>query len=166
MTSQLWTLTALSFVSAFVPLVNIEATLLAMLVAFDDSSPVLMAAVAACAQVIGKFVFFRAGMLSATHSPTHSVRVPSMMLHRKTPSQQLAEPLPSFAMHVRSKAVVCFVSAAAGLPPFAIVSFVLGRMRLAQSAFISLGLAGRFVRFYLVVGGADLVIFSIADAWP
>jgi hypothetical protein len=74
MTSQFWTLTALSFASAFVPVVNIDAILLAMLVTFDDSSPVLMAAVAASGQMIGKFVFFRAGMLSATGPLTHSVK--------------------------------------------------------------------------------------------
>ena len=57
------------------------------------------------------------------------------------------------------------MSAAAGIPPFAIVSFMLGRTRLAQSAFIGLGLAGGFARFYLVVTGADFMIFSIADFW-
>ena len=85
------------------------------------------------------------------------------MLRRTKSMEQVTEPLRSYAKHSRSKAALCLVSAAAGLPPFAIVSFMLGRMRLAQSACISLGLAGRFARFYLVVTGADLMIFSIAE---
>jgi membrane protein YqaA with SNARE-associated domain len=165
MTSQLWTLTALSFVSASVPVVNIEAILLTMRVTLDGCPPALMAAVAASAQMIGKFVFFRAGRRSATHPLTYPVRVSRTMLRRKETADQFTKPLPPFANHLRSKAALCFVSAAAGLPPFAVVSFMLGRMRLAQSALVGLGLAGRFARFYLVVTGADLMIFSIADLW-
>ena len=48
-----------------------------------------------------------------------------------------------------------FISAVVGIPPFYIVSLLGGALKLRPWHFIVLGLVGRFIRFYIVVAGAN-----------
>jgi len=47
-----------------------------------------------------------------------------------------------------------FASASSGFPPFAIVAVVAGQLRMSLPLFFVLGLAGRWLRFAAVLGGA------------
>jgi membrane protein YqaA with SNARE-associated domain len=51
----------------------------------------------------------------------------------------------------RSKDLLVFVSAAAGLPPFYLTSIIAGTLRFPFARFFVFGLAGRVVRFSLLV---------------
>ncbi|HET7823774.1 MAG TPA: VTT domain-containing protein [Anaeromyxobacter sp.] len=51
----------------------------------------------------------------------------------------------------RSKDLLVFVSAASGLPPFYLTSIVAGTLRFPFARFFAFGLAGRVVRFSLLV---------------
>lgn len=55
-------------------------------------------------------------------------------------------------------AALCFVSAAAGIPPFAIVAVLLGRFRMPVGAFLLCGGLGRLVRFGAVAGASGAVL--------
>ena len=46
------------------------------------------------------------------------------------------------------------VSAATGIPPFAILSVLAGQLRMNLVLFIGIGLLGRWLRFLAVLGGA------------
>ena len=50
-----------------------------------------------------------------------------------------------------------FVSAAAGIPPFYIVTVASGAARLAVSRFLALGFVGRFLRYAVLVFGPHLI---------
>ena len=47
-----------------------------------------------------------------------------------------------------------FVSAFSGFPPFAILAVLAGQLRMQLALFFGLGLAGRWLRFTAVLGGA------------
>jgi membrane protein YqaA with SNARE-associated domain len=47
-----------------------------------------------------------------------------------------------------------FASAFSGFPPFAILSVLAGQLRMQLALFFGLGLAGRWLRFTAVLGGA------------
>lgn len=49
-------------------------------------------------------------------------------------------------------ALLCFVSASVGLPPFAVVAVLLGRFRMPVVSFLVVGGLGRLVRFAAVAG--------------
>jgi membrane protein YqaA with SNARE-associated domain len=48
-----------------------------------------------------------------------------------------------------------FVSAVSGLPPFAILSVLAGQLRMNLLLFCVIGLVGRWLRFVVVLGGAE-----------
>ena len=48
-----------------------------------------------------------------------------------------------------------FLSAFSGFPPFAIVAVLAGQLRMQLALFFTLGLAGRWLRFAAVLGGAE-----------
>ena len=47
------------------------------------------------------------------------------------------------------------VSAFSGFPPFAILAVLAGQLRMHLALFFVLGLAGRWLRFTAVLGGAE-----------
>ena len=53
---------------------------------------------------------------------------------------------------------LCLCSAAVGLPPFAIMAVLLGRLRMPVLAFLLLGGAGRLLRFAVVAGAGGAVL--------
>ena len=50
-----------------------------------------------------------------------------------------------------------FVSAATGVPPFAILSVLAGQLRMNLPLFLAIGLVGRWLRFVAVLGGTEWV---------
>lgn len=146
------TVLALTFctclVSAWVPLVNAEAVLGAA--ATQNLAPWWALAVAATAgQMTGKVGFFLLGRQSLSWQwmvrkmAKYNV---DRWVHRMATT---AEQRPWAAWSV------VLVSAAVGIPPFAIISFLAGQVRISLIAFIMLGSAGRFVRFAAIVLGIE-----------
>ncbi len=52
-------------------------------------------------------------------------------------------------------------SAFAGLPPFMVMSVVAGVLRVRMWLFVSTGLVGRFLRFWIVLEAADYAWFLL-----
>lgn len=132
-------------VSAFVPVVNAEAYLLAAGALHRGPPLLVLAIIATLGQMTGKMGFFLLGR-GALDAP---------FLRRRThPSerwQRWGVRVREFAERRGARPVLCFVSAAVGLPPFAIISVLLGSLRMRWQVFLLLGSAGRFVRFGLLL---------------
>lgn len=134
-----------AFGSALLPILNIEAYLAAL--AAKAAAPVLLLAVAATiGQMIGKVLYYLAGQNSLNWA----------WVQRRTQSARFQATLVRWRQRVEERpaaaGVVLFASAAAGLPPFAIMSVIAGSLRVPLPLFVSVGLAGRFVRFLAILG--------------
>ena len=137
----------IALLAGFVPFISVELALLVAAVA-GTSIAVLLALVAAAAagQMIGKSCFFLGGR-SAFAWNERRARCPRIRL-------------PGFLSRVTQRppvaAATVFVSAATGVPPFAVVSPLAGGWRLRLSSFVVMGFAGKTARFagILLVPGA------------
>ncbi len=144
--TDLVTLLALGFASALVPVVNIEAYL-GIRAAVSDGSVWLPALTAAVGQMLGKVVWYSLGASSLDWAwvrrrldkPRARAR---LELWRARTHQR-----PGFA------GALVLVSAYAGLPPFAVLAVVAGQLRMGLVLFLTLGLAGRWLRFATLLGG-------------
>ncbi|MBA2388826.1 MAG: hypothetical protein H0V67_01110 [Geodermatophilaceae bacterium] len=152
-------LLGVAFVSALVPVVNLEVYLGAMAL-FRESGgwwPVAgLGLVAAVGQLAGKTLFYFAGrgvitlpkrfrkpVLEAavtTERPRRERTVAAMKVWR-----QRVEDRPWLSV------VFVGTSASVGLPPFALVSVAAGALRIPLPIFLIAGLAGRWARFVTVL---------------
>jgi membrane protein YqaA with SNARE-associated domain len=132
----------LALLAGFVPFISIELALIVSAAA-GASIGVLLALVAAAAagQMIGKGCFFLGGRGAFAWNEGRSQR-PRIRL-------------PGFVNRVRHRprvaAVTVFISAATGVPPFAVVSPLAGGWRLRLSSFLVMGFAGKSARFACLV---------------
>lgn len=138
----------LAFVSALVPVVNIEA-ILAVAVTQTSASAWLLAVAAGVGQMAGKLLWYWGG--------TNVDRAPWI-------SQYLAKPKAQAALerwHARMEgrpyltAAILLASASFGFPPFAVMSVLAGALKVPLPVFVVTGLLGRTLRFYVVATGAD-----------
>jgi membrane protein YqaA with SNARE-associated domain len=131
----------LAFASAFVPLISIEAALV-VAAATGTSHRLLVVEVlfAAAGQMVGKTCFFLGGRTAFTRWTRRK------QTHAGT-TRRLSRLIARAARRRASAAVMVFISAVTGLPPFALVSALAGGWRLRLSSFVVLGLAGRAARF-------------------
>jgi membrane protein YqaA with SNARE-associated domain len=131
---------ALAYVSALVPLVNAEVLVLSY-GALAGSSPagaLVVAAIVATGQMSGKCTLYAIGRGAA--------RVPSER-HRRAIERWGDR----FSRSPRAVFLFIFASAASGFPPFYAVSLLAGTFRVNLAAFFLVGLAGRFIRFGVLV---------------
>lgn len=141
----------LALLAGFVPFVSVELALIVS-VAAGMSIGVLLALVAAAAagQMIGKSCYFLGGRRAFAWKERRSRR-PRIRL-------------PEFVNRVTHRppvaAATVFVSAATGVPPFAVVSPLAGAWRLRLSSFVVMGFAGKAARFagIVLVPGALLAL--------
>jgi membrane protein YqaA with SNARE-associated domain len=150
----MWILTtvAVAFVSALVPVVNIEAYLLALALA-QDPDVYLAAAAAAVGQLTGKMLFWLvgAGLLQLRRVERRGEATGRWA--------ERAQRLTAWCeAHPWGPAVVTVVSGFSGFPPFAVWSLLAGSIRMRWWLFLATGLVGRFGRF--------LVILLVPDLWP
>lgn len=122
--------------------------------AADPTYPsVVLAAVAAVGQITGKLLWYWAGA-GTTYLP---------WLRRKLDSPKIAAAMTRWRDRTDGRpvylAVVLFASAFAGLPPFMVMSVVAGVLRVRMWLFLSTGLVGRFLRFWIVLEAADYAWF-------
>lgn len=140
-----------SFASALFPLINVEAVLV---VAKSQSEQTVWALVLAAAigQMLGKILWYWGGM--------HVDRAPWVSKHLAKPKpaaslakwQERAEGRPWFT------AGLLFISAWAGFPPYAVMAVLAGVIRVPFWIFFTTGFLGRGLRFWTVVGGAQIIM--------
>ena len=137
-----------AFASALVPLVNIEAYLGVRGSVGSIENVWLLGLVAGFGQMVGKVVWYYLGA-----SSLHWGWVRRRM---ETPKAQAR--LETWRTRTHERPVVAgalvFVSAFSGFPPFAILAVLAGQLRMQLALFFGLGLAGRWLRFTAVLGGA------------
>ena len=151
------TLLAVAFVSALVPVVNLEIYLggVALLgQPLNGWEMAGLAAVAAAGQLAGKTLFYFAGrgvltlprrfLPAALTDGSTSARRTRMAARMRRWKQQIQD-------RRWLSGVLVGASAAGGLPPFALVSVAAGTLRVPLPVFVMAGLAGRWVRFAVVL---------------
>ena len=130
----------LALLAGFVPFVSVELALIVSAAAHPSLGVLLALAIAAAGGLmVGKCCFFLGGRSAFAWSKGRSrrVRLPAF-LSRATRKPQVA-------------AATVFVSAATGVPPFAVVSPLAGSWRLRLSSFFVVGFAGKSARFAGIV---------------
>lgn len=143
-------LLGLGFVSALVPLVNIEAVLGARgsIPGMSDNLW-LLALAAALGQMVGKVIWYYLGA-NSLHWAWVRKRI-------ETPKAQAR--LETWRTRIHERPLLAgslvFASAFSGFPPFAILSVLAGQLRMNLAQFFVLGLVGRWLRFAAVLGGAQ-----------
>jgi membrane protein YqaA with SNARE-associated domain len=137
-----------AFASALVPLVNIEAYLGVRGSVGGIGNVWVLGLAAGFGQMVGKVVWYYLGA-----SSLHWGWVRRRM---ETPKAQAR--LETWRLRTHERPVLAgalvFASAFSGFPPFAILSVLAGQLRMQLALFFGLGLAGRWLRFTAVLGGA------------
>ena len=139
----------IGFVSAVVPLVNIEAYLGVRGSVSSAGSVWLLAFAAALGQMLGKLVWYYLGASSLSWR----------WVRRRVETPKAQERLARWRSRTHERPVVAgglvLLSASTGFPPFAILAVLAGQLRMQVWLFFSLGLVGRWLRFAAVLGGAE-----------
>ena len=137
------------FVSALVPLVNMEAVLGVRGSVADVQSIWLLGFAAGLGQMLGKLVWYYLGANSLSWG----------WVRRRMETPKAAERLERWRRRTHERPVVAgalvFVSAVSGFPPFAVLAVLAGQLRMQLGLFFTLGLLGRSLRFAAVLGGAQ-----------
>ena len=137
-----------AFASALVPVVNIEAYLGVRGSVGGIDNVWVLGLAAGLGQMVGKVVWYYLGA-----SSLHWGWVRRRM---ETPKAQAR--LETWRLRPHERPVLAgarvFASALSGFPPFAILSVLAGQLRMQLALFFGLGLAGRWLRFTAVLGGA------------
>jgi membrane protein YqaA with SNARE-associated domain len=135
--------------SALLPLVNIEAYLGVRGAVADVDRLWLLGFVAALGQMVGKVVWYYLGASALSWG----------WVRRKVETPKAQARLETWRRRTHERPVVAgglvLLSAFSGLPPFAVVAVVAGQLRMQLVLFFTLGLVGRWLRFALVLGGAE-----------
>ena len=139
---------AVSFASALVPLVNVEAYLGVRASIGGLDSVWALGLVAALGQMLGKLVWFYLGANALSWG----------WIRRRVETPRAQARLATWQARTEQRPVLSgglvLLSAFSGFPPFAIVAVLAGQLRLHVGSFFVLGLLGRWLRFVAVLGGA------------
>jgi len=137
-----------ALLSTLVPLINIEAYLGVRGSVGGIENIWLLGFAAGIGQMVGKVVWYYIG--------ASSLSWPWVSRRLETPKAQTR--LATWRARTHERPVVAgalvFASAFSGFPPFAILSVLAGQLRMQLALFFGLGLAGRWLRFTAVLGGA------------
>jgi membrane protein YqaA with SNARE-associated domain len=144
-------LLGVGFVSALVPLVNLEAYLGVRGSVADVGAVGTLSFAAALGQMAGKVIWYYLGANALNWG----------WVRRKVETPKALARLETWRTRTHERPVVTgilvFASASSGFPPFAIVSVLVGQLRMSLPLFLVLGLLGRWVRFAAVLSGAEWV---------
>ena len=142
-------LLGVGFVSALVPLVNIEAYLGVRGSVADVGAVWTLGLAAALGQMAGKAVWYYLGANALNWG----------WVRRKVETPKAQARLEKWRTRTQTKPLVAgllvFLSAFSGFPPYAIVAVLAGQLRMNFGLFFVLGLVGRWLRFAAVLGGAE-----------
>lgn len=144
---DLLTTLVLGFVSALVPVINIEAYLAVRAAVTQIDAIWALALVAALGQMVGKFLWYQLGASSLGWG----------WVRRKIEKPKVAASLELWRSRTHQRPILTgslvLVSAIVGLPPFAILAVVAGQLRMSVTLFLCLGLLGRWLRFVGLLSG-------------
>jgi membrane protein YqaA with SNARE-associated domain len=137
-TAALWAATfLLALASGLVPfVVNMELYLIGVAV-LTDASPLPIVALATTGQMLGKFAVFEVGRGALNVA----------WIRRRAESSSMA----AFARRPGAGLAVMATSSVTGVPPFFAVSFVAGSLGMPLARFLTVGTAGRVIRFSAVL---------------
>lgn len=139
-------------VSAVLPLVNIEAYLVALGTTTTLSSLWLVAVAAGAGQTLGKIAWYEVARRSLSWPwVERKLGKPGAQARRERWHTRLA------ARPWLSGAVL-FASATVGLPPLLIMAVVAGQLELSRTGFVVIVLVGRTLRFAAILGGLSWVV--------
>jgi membrane protein YqaA with SNARE-associated domain len=145
-------LLAVAFVSALLPLVNVEAYLGVRAAVADVEQVWLLGLVAAAGQMAGKAIWYYVGASSLDWG----------WIRRRIDRPRAQERLTRWRARTGERPLLAgsllFVSALSGLPPFAILAVLAGQLRMSLPVFLVLGLLGRWLRFAVILGGVDWLL--------
>lgn len=154
--------------SALLPLISVEVFVITMASTHPDIHWAAVAGVVAVAQVIGKMPYFLAARGSIhlpdfMHRRLHGQRPPS---ERRERWRMRTKKLRAWVEALRERchqhphwmAGTYGVSSVVGLPPYMAMVVLAGLAEMRMSLFVSMGLAGRFVRFAILAASPALFI--------
>lgn len=124
--------------SAIIPVINIELYLLGAAALAPPSMAVPLVLAATIGQMAGKVVMYFAG--------TGAVKLPGKRIQAALEGMNT-----TLRDRPRSGGALVFASAAAGFPPFFIVTVAAGAARMNLVSFVILGFLGRLIRFAVIV---------------
>jgi membrane protein YqaA with SNARE-associated domain len=130
-------------IAGFTPLVNAEIFLLALAAGIAPACGPAIVVAAAAGQMTAKLCWYGAGSGLVTLGPG---RMRARVEHARAVA----------AAHPRLATPVVLVSAVTGIPPFFVVSVATGAVHFGPGRFLALGLAGRIVRFSVVLSVPQL----------
>lgn len=134
-----------AFASALIPVVNIEAYLVGVVVA-QRPEPYTLAAAAAVGQMAGKMIFWLVGAgLLSVERVSRKGRAKGRWTERMDRLQAWCE------QHWWGPSAITLLSGLVGLPPFAVWSVLAGTIRMPWWLFLLTGLIGRFGRFLAII---------------
>lgn len=140
-----------AFVSALLPVVNIEAYVAAVAAGGVGGNLWSLCALVAFGQMAGKLVWFYAG--------AHAVDI--RWVRRKMSTPKRAAQLQRWQVRVGGRpgiaSATVFAAGAVGLPPLAVVSVLAGQLRVPLALFMVAGTIGRFLRFVALAHGVTLL---------
>jgi membrane protein YqaA with SNARE-associated domain len=124
--------------SAVIPVINIELYLLGAAALAPAAMAVPLVLAATIGQMVGKVVMYFAG--------TGALKLPGKRMRAALEGMNA-----TLRHRPRSGGALVFASAAAGVPPFFMVTVAAGAARMNLAAFVVLGFLGRLVRFAVIV---------------
>lgn len=134
---------ALSLFTGFVPIVSLEASLLALAIALPGPQALPLAAAAAFGQVLANGLLYGSGLKLSRTSTNTRMEALLVRLERSTTGARL----------------LLLTSAVLGIPPFFLVSVAAGALRIPFLLFLSLGFTGQVLRF------AAILVLPSLFAW-
>ncbi|MGX7825004.1 hypothetical protein ACTG9Q_07915 [Actinokineospora sp. 24-640] len=150
---------AVAIGSALVPFVNIELFIVGFALQRPDIPWAVVAAVVAVGHVSGKLFYYYAAQ-GKIHLPRflHRERRERVLTDRRLRWQLRTKRVRGWLTWLREKCEAhphwmlgtYSVSAVAGMPPYMAMTVLAGLARMKVGAFLSAGIAGRFVRFSLL----------------
>ena len=141
-----------SFASAVIPFINIEAYLAAVGAAVDGFVLWVIAAAAAVGQTAGKVALY--------YAADWAMRLPWTKKKMASPKWQESYQRWSRRIneHPGQTALILFASASIGFPPLYVIAVLAGQLKVNIWLFVSTCLVGRFIRFLALVGAADWIV--------
>jgi membrane protein YqaA with SNARE-associated domain len=124
--------------SALIPVINIELYLLGAAALAPAAMAVPLVLAATIGQMVGKVVMYFAA--------TGAVKLPGKRLQAALEGMNA-----TLRNRPRSGGALVFASAAAGFPPFFMVTVAAGAARMNLAMFVILGFLGRLIRFAVIV---------------
>lgn len=143
------------FVSAVLPVINLELYVVGLLVTHPHLPWLVVGVTAAVGQMLGKALFYSAGR--------GSVHLSARLRRKMDPERagrwraRMERFQYTCNRHPAKAAGILLISAAVGLPPFAVMAVAAGTAKVSPTAFATIGLIGRTARFSTLAAAPQLI---------